>query len=222
MSKVLVVAVHPDDETLGCAGTLLKHRMQGDEIFWLIITNISEELGFEQWRVQQRQVEINLVAEMYQFTDVHKLDFPTTRLETVDKSVLVKRVGEIINLVKPAVVYLPHPGDAHSEHKAVFDAVFSCTKSFRYPFVKKVLVMETLSETEFGAPFVNSPFVPNYFVDISDFVQQKVEIMKIYKSEVGDHPFPRSVENIKALGLFRGAVAGVASAEAFMALKIIE
>jgi N-acetylglucosamine malate deacetylase 1 len=88
--------------------------------------------------------------------------------------------------------------------------------------LKKVLMYECLSETEFAPAFNEKVFIPNYFVDISEFFEKKIEIMRIYSSELGDHPFPRSERNIRALATYRGAVAGCEYAEAFQIVKIID
>ena len=93
---------------------------------------------------------------------------------------------------------------------------------FRYPFIKKIYMMETLSETEFAPSTKEDSFVPNVFVDISDFMDRKIEIMKLFESEIKEHPFPRSEENIKALAIFRGASCGCRYAESFMLLKEIK
>jgi len=220
-NKVIVVAVHPDDETLGCGGTILRHIKEGDEVYWLTITAITEKVGYAKEVVEKRNQELEEVAEAYGFTKAIHLDFATTKLDEYTKTELISSISKVLRDVKPNIIYLQHRGDAHSDHCDVFDAVYSCTKSFRYPFLKEVYAMETLSETEFAAPLVMNAFIPNNFVDISDYMERKLEIMALYKSELGEHPFPRSVRNIKALGTLRGAQAGVDSAEAFMCLKII-
>ena len=112
--------------------------------------------------------------------------------------------------------------DAHSDHRFTFDAVVACTKSFRYPFIKKVFMYECISETEFAPQLPEKIFVPNYFVDITDFFARKLEIMQVYQSELGEHPFPRSNRNIEALATYRGASAGVVYAESFQVVKIID
>ena len=112
--------------------------------------------------------------------------------------------------------------DAHSDHRYTFDSVMSCTKSFRYPFIKKILMYECLSETEFAPQLHEKIFIPNYFVDISKFLPRKLEIMKVYQSEIGEHPFPRSLRNIEALAVFRGASVGVEYTESFQVIKIID
>ncbi len=221
MKKVLVVAVHPDDETLGCGGTLLKHKANGDEIHWLIATDIKESEGYDISAIKQRNKEITKVEDLYGFTSVNKLDLSTTKVDTYSMSVLVSKISSVIDRIRPDTIYLPFKGDVHSDHKYIFDAAYSCTKSFRYPFIKKIYMMEILSETEFSVSVKEDSFVPNVFVDISDYMDSKIEIMKIYKSEMGEHPFPRSERNIRALANFRGATCGSEYAESFVLLKEI-
>jgi LmbE family N-acetylglucosaminyl deacetylase len=221
MKKVLVVAVHPDDETLGCGGTLLKHKANGDEIHWLIATDIKESEDYDISAIKQRNKEIKKVEDLYGFTSVNKLDLSTTKVDTYSMSVLVSKISSVIDRIRPDTIYLPFKGDVHSDHKYIFDAAYSCTKSFRYPFIKKIYMMEILSETEFSVSVKEDSFVPNVFVDISDYMDSKIEIMKIYKSEMGEHPFPRSERNIRALANFRGATCGSEYAESFVLLKEI-
>jgi N-acetylglucosamine malate deacetylase 1 len=222
MANVIVIAAHPDDETLGVGGTLLKHKKKGDNIYWLIVTGISEKMGFTAARVKERNEEILKVANMYGFTKTFTLDYPTMSLSSRDVVELVPKISAIFQEVKPEITYTLNRSDAHSDHRVIFDAVMSCTKSFRYPYIKQVLMYECISETEFAPALPEKAFIANYFVDISDFLKQKLEIMEIFKSEVGQHPFPRSLENIKALAHFRGASTGVQYAEAFQLLKYID
>jgi len=219
MNKVLIVAVHPDDETLGCGGTLLKHKSNGDEIYWLIITGLDDR--FDKSIIEKRKKEIQLVKKTYDFNRIYQLDFPTMRVDEFSMSELIGKISNVFNEVKPNIVYLPFKSDVHSDHRKVFEASFSCVKTFRYPFVKKVLMMETISETDFAPATKEDIFVPNVFVDISNFFDKKIEIMKIYESELGIHPFPRSLETIEALAKVRGAQAGCKYAESFMLLKEI-
>ena len=222
MSKILVIAVHPDDETLGCGGTLLKHKANGDEIHWLIATDIKESEGYGISTIKKRNKEITKVEDLYGFTSVNKLDLSTSKVDTYSISVLVSKISSVINRIKPDIIYLPFKGDVHSDHKYIFDAAYSCTKTFRYPFIKKIYMMETLSETEFAPSIKEDSFVPNVFIDISNYMDKKIEIMKVYESEIGEHPFPRSERNIRALGTLRGATCGCYYAESFVLLKEIQ
>lgn len=217
MREVLVVSVHPDDETLGCAGTLLKHKENGDKIHWLICTEVKEDNVFQ----EKRNEEIKKVRELYDFDSCHNLKFPTRRIDEICFSDLIESVSNIINKVRPEIVYLPFKGDVHTDHRKIFEAAYSCTKSFRYSFVNEVYMMEVLSETEFAPATKDDAFIPNTFVDISKYMDKKIQIMNVFESEVSEHPFPRSERNIRALGTFRGATAGCEYAESFMLLKAI-
>ena len=222
MKKVLVVAVHPDDETLGCGGTLLRHKAEGDEIHWLIMTNVFEEDGWSKDFIEKRKRQVKKIASLFSFKTTTNLNYPTTKLEEFPRSQVLKGVSEVLEKVQPQIVYLPFKGDVHSEHGYTFEIVYSCTKVFRYPFVSKILCMETLSETDFAVPTADNLFVPNSFVDITGYLDQKLEALKIYESEMGEHPFPRSTESIRALATLRGVQGGVKAAECFMLIKSIE
>jgi lmbE-like protein len=214
-NKILVVAVHPDDETLGCGGTLLKHKHDGDEIYWLICTKMDENSDY----YTTRENEIKQASDAYKFDGVFSLGLNTMRVDEYSMSELISKVSKAINEVKPNIIYLPFKGDVHSDHRKIFEASYSCTKVFRYPFIKKIYMMETLSETEFAPGVKEDAFVPNSFVDISNYLDKKIEIMKIFKSEIEEHPFPRSERNLRALATLRGATCGCEYAESFMLLK---
>ena len=219
MSTVLVVAPHPDDETLGCGGTLLRHLAEGDQVHWLIMSTITTDAGFSLKKVESREKEIQQVANQYGFASFHQADFISTQLDTYPMSSLIDVASGYISEIKPDLLYLPYRQDVHSDHAAVFDAVSSCTKSFRYPHIKSVKVYETLSETEFSLGTGDAQFKPNCWIDISDYVDRKIEIMTSFDGEMAPHPFPRSEYNIRALATLRGATAGFNAAESFMILK---
>jgi N-acetylglucosamine malate deacetylase 1 len=221
VEKVLIVAPHPDDETLGCGGSLLRHKSEGDQIHWLIMTTVTEDVGYSQQQISSRETEIEKVAAVYGFPSFLQTNFVTTTLDTYSKSVLIREVSSYFSEVQPNIIYLPFRNDVHSDHAAVFDAVAACSKSFRYPYIRKVRAYETLSETEFSIRPDKAGFSPNLWIDISEYLDRKIEIMRMYEGEMGKHPFPRSEQNIRALASYRGAVAGVLAAEAFVSMKEI-
>jgi len=219
MSTVLVVAPHPDDETLGCGGTMLRHVDQGDEVHCLIVTRMDESLGFSEEHVERRAGEIERVADAYGIEHPTNLGFPATRLDEQPMADLVEAVGEVVDEVEPQIVYVPYRNDIHTDHAAVFDAVASCSKWFRYPFIQRVLAYETLSETDFAMNPDTDGFRPDVFCNVTGYVDEKIEIMRIYESEMGAHPFPRSEASIRALATLRGGASGFEAAEAFMLLR---
>lgn len=219
VNKVLVVAVHPDDETLGCGGTLLRHHANGDEIHWCIVTGMNPATTSPD-RIKSRQAEIDTVARKFGFKSVIQMQMITTEVDQLSDSERVKRFSTIISELQPTMVYLPFLRDAHSDHRAVFEAVYSCTKSFRYPSIRTVYMMEVPSETDFSIP-TGPGFQPNVWVDISPYLQKKLDILSVFESEMGTHPFPRSLKNCEAWATIRGAQAGCTYAESFMVLKQI-
>jgi LmbE family N-acetylglucosaminyl deacetylase len=216
--RTLVVAPHPDDELLGCGGTLLRRKSEGSELGWLIVTGISEEHGFSREQVEQRDAEIEQVRTGLGVNQLYNLRLPTTRLDTLPMVDLISSFSEVFKDFQPEEVLTPHKGDIHTDHQIVSKAVASCTKWFRHPSIKSVMAYETLSETEFGLE-QNETFHPNVFIDIGSFLERKLELLKIYASELSDFPFPRSETNLKVLAQLRGASAGFKAAEAFQLLR---
>ncbi len=214
----MCIAVHPDDETLGCGGTILKHIAAKDKVSWLIVTDMKNELGFSENTMAKREVEIRKVKSFYKFCEVTRLGLPTTCLDMIGQRKLVGAIFDAVSKFQPEVLYLPFYGDAQSDHRMVFEASISCLKSFRCPSVKKALMMETPSETDYCFPSEKC-FSPNYYVDITDTFEGKLRAMKIYESEYGIAPFPRSKEILRAFATLRGSFIGRQYAEAFVILK---
>ena len=218
--NILVVSPHPDDETLGAGGTLLKYKMEGQKVFWLNCSNVDVSYGYPGDMVNKRLKEIELVKERYAFDGYMDLHLRPSKLDSYPRHDIISMISEVIGRWKPEELLAPYQFDAHSDHRVVFDLLVPFFKSFRYPFIKKVLMMEILSETDNAVPPFG--FTPNYFVDISNYLESKIDIMKLYKDEIKYPPFPRSEENMRALSRYRGATASVEYAEAFMLLKEIK
>jgi LmbE family N-acetylglucosaminyl deacetylase len=216
VSVVLVIAPHPDDETLGCGGTLLRHKAAGDQVHWLIVTAMSAS-----GNSAVRDAEISDVTRACGFDGVHRLNLETARLDTLPLDKLITAIKTVIDEIAAEILYLPHAGDAHSDHRIVFEASWAAVKIFRTPDVRRVLSYETLSETNFAAPVASQPFAPNWFEDISAFLERKIEILQIYSGELAAPPFPRSLEAVRALATLRGSESGAIAAEAFMLLRNI-
>ena len=219
--KTLVIAPHPDDELLGCGGTLLRRSAEGGTIGWLLMTAITEEAGWQTEKVAQRAREIQRVREGLGVQSQHFFPsgFPTAELDQIPMSKLVSRISDVFKQFEPEEVLLPYPGDVHSDHRITFEAACACTKWFRYPSVRRVLVYETPSETDFGIDPRDSGFRPNVFIDISQFEDRKMKLMAIYESEMGEFPFPRSEKALSALAQVRGSQSGFEAAEACILIR---
>ncbi len=221
MNTILVVAPHPDDETLGCGGTLLKHKSAGDRVIWLIATSMTEERGYARTSVVQRSKDIEEVAKAFSFDEVVELGYPAAALDEIPKSDLVSSFMKVVGSIEPDIIYVPYRNDAHSDHACVYDAVISSSKSFRMPCVKRILAYETLSETDFDFRPGTDTFKPNSYVCIEGFIEQKLDILNIYHAELAPFPFPRSIEAIHSLAKVRGVQCNSRAAEAFMLIKEI-
>ena len=217
--NILVVSPHPDDETLGAGGTLIKMKKLGHKVYWL---NITDMVG-EKWDTEvtkKRQKQIDTVKDLYGFDGFFNLRLPPTQLSSLEEGEIISKIKEIIAIVKPEWLIIPGQYDAHSDHRTVYNCCMACTKAFRSPFIKRITTMEIISETDYG--FQKELFEPNLFIDISDELEDKIRIMKEYVTEIGSVPFPRSLENIRALATFRGGSCNCRFAEAFCIVKQME
>lgn len=148
--KILVVSPHTDDETLGAGGFLLKHADAGDDLYWLNVTNVKEKYGYTKDEEVQGREEIRRVSARYRMKEYIDLELEPAGLDKYHTSELVQMFSKEVERIQPDIVILPFSNDVHSDHKIVFEAAYSSTKSFRYPSVKKVLCMEIISETDYA------------------------------------------------------------------------
>ena len=219
MNKVLVVAPHPDDETLGCGGTLLRHRAEGDSIHWLIVTRMDAKDGWPEQRIRSRAAELEKVQSHFGFATRKELGFATTRVDQVPRGELVKAFAEAYEKIEPEILYLPYDGDAHSDHRHIAEAAAAGCKWFRCPTLRQIFAYETLSETGFN--LLAPAFRPNSYVDIASYLEGKLEAMRLYEGEMGRFPFPRSEDAIRAQAAMHGSACGKTAAEAFVLLRNI-
>ena len=220
--KILVVSPHTDDETLGAGGFLLKHADAGDELYWLNVTNVKEEYGYTKEEESQGREEIERVAARYRMKEYIDLQLEPAGLDRYRTSELVQMFSGEVRRIQPDIVILPYSNDVHSDHKIVFEAAYSSTKSFRYPSVTNILCMESISDSVSAPEMCGGGYVPNYYVDISGYLEEKIAIMKEYKNEIKESPFPRNEQAIRGLAKYRAAACNVEYAEAFRVLKEIE
>lgn len=217
--NVIAISVHPDDETLGCGGSLLAHRDAGDVLDWLILTRPGDDRHTPDV-VERKRQQVEAVARAYAMRTTTQLDLPAGRLDTVAFADVLHAVEATIRDTAPDLVYVVSPGDVHTDHEIGFRATMSVLKPFRMRAlgVRRVEAYETLSSTEAAA---SPSFAPNVYRDISATIDEKLRVMDLYVTEVQPEPLPRSPSAIRALARLRGATVGVAHAEAFALVREI-
>lgn len=222
-SVVLVIAAHPDDEVLGCGGTIARHVRQGDEVHVAIMAEGITSRDDRRDRASRKGELTELAEAAHKANDllgVSSLDmqgFPDNRMDAMARLDVIKEVETLIDRHRPDTVYSHHVGDVNIDHRRLHEAVVTaCRPMPKNHAVTRLLFFEVSSSTEWQPPGSAQPFVPNWFVDITDCMNTKVEALKTYASEMRPWPHARSIEAVQALAGFRGGTVGVAAAEAFV------
>lgn len=217
MNRVVVVAPHADDEIIGCGATIARHIKEGDEVTIIIATNAS--IGApELYREDQVENTRSEAIAAHRFLGVKEtvfMDFPAPALNAFPEFKISLELSKIFQKIKPTHLYLPHPGDIHQDHKAIYRSSLVAARPQGENKVSNIYCYETLSETEW-TPMQEKAFVPNHFVDVTDVFSKKSEAMKFFGSQIKEFPHSRSVETFEALAMYRGATIGVERAEAFI------
>lgn len=216
-NKILVIAPHADDEVIGCGATMAKAISNGDEVYVIIATNanIGAPELFDKKDIENVRQE---ALDAHKHLGVKKtffLDFPAPSLNAFPEYKISIELSKIISDLKPNILYIPHPGDLHQDHKAIYRASLVAARPQGDYSIKEIYCYETLSETEW-APYQEKSFIPNVFNDTSDYFEKKIEAMRFFKSQIKEFPHTRSIETFEALAKFRGATVGVKRAESFI------
>lgn len=217
MKNILVIAPHPDDEVLGCGGTIVRHAQKGDAVYLLVVTKAYTPEWSEEF-IKNRPKEVALANKILGIKKTFFLDFPTVKLDTIPQKILNAAIEKVIKEVAPDIMYIPHKGDLNRDHRLVFESALVAARPSHNP-VGKIVSYEVLSETDFGQAL--EAFIPNIYVDISDVFNKKMEAMKVYGSELKEYPHPRSAEIIEILAKKRGSEGGFKMAEGFAVIREI-
>ncbi len=212
--NILVIAAHPDDEVLGCGGVIARHAAQGDEVHVLVATRGIPEIFAPEF-IEEIRRELKAAHQILKVTETHFLDFPAPKLDVIPGHELADGIKKVIYTLRPGTIYLPHGGDIHLDHRAVYMAGLVAARPSSNCPVKKILCYETLSETEWAPTALDSAFVPNVFVNITDYLDVKLQAMACYRTQLKEPPHSRSLETIQALATLRGSTVGFFAAEAF-------
>ena len=218
--RILVVAPHPDDETLGVGGTIAKFAARGDEVFVLMVSGHLPPL----YNREDYEKTVSEAYSAFSILGVFKSEFleiPATMIGDQPLHKVNGRISKIVNDFNPHIVFCPYP-DRHVDHRLVFDSVMVATRPVGIGRdIEIVATYETLSETHWNAPHIEPNFTPNWVVNISDYIDTKLAALKCYESQISDFPGPRSIEAVESLAKFRGTQAGFGYGEGFHIVRMI-
>lgn len=225
-SRILVLAAHPDDEVLGCGGTITRMAREGHEVYIAILgegitSRYLERQKAEPHLVRSLQSISHQVAKTIGAKELFTYNLPDNRLDTVPLLDIIKIIESLIRCLSPSVVYTHHGGDLNVDHQLVHRAVLTATRPVKdYP-VREVYTFEVPSSTEWSFQQTGPVFRPNTFVDISTSLETKLKAMSLYDTEVRFFPHPRSPEALQAIARRWGSIAGCDAAEAFELVRAI-
>ena len=224
-NSVFVIAAHPDDEVLGCGGSIARHADAGDHVQVLIVAEgaTSRQQQRDQGQVGTELSDLAIAAqkagEILGATGVELLDLPDNRLDSIDRLDLVKLIEAKIEHYQPQIVYTHHAGDVNIDHRRLHESVVTACRPTPGHCVKRLLSFEVASSTEWQPPGSAPAFQPNWFVDISSQWSRKRLALEAYANEMRPWPHARSVKALEHLARWRGAQVGVQAAEAFCLLR---
>lgn len=223
MKKVLVIAAHPDDEVLGCGGTMAKLAADGCEVNVLIVTDGSSSQYADSDNLQQiiddKKKETWNCAQTLGVKQVYYGELPDMRLDTVPHTAINKVIESAIDQLKPDTVFTHFWGDVNMDHQNVYKSTLVAVRPVMGQTVKEVYCYRVPSSTEWTPSKTDTMFMPDVFVDISDVAEQKYEAFSKYSTELRDYPHPRSVQHLKELDVARGLEVGQGPTETFVLLR---
>ena len=217
LSKIVVISAHPDDEALGSGGTLLKSKKIGHEVHFLFMTNGISSRSMSKEDLNNRSEGLNRAMNFFSPSSYKALDYPDNKLDMVPLLEITKEVEDFLKKIKPDILITHFANDLNIDHRITFQACMTACRPGSTSFVKKILSFEVLSATDWNLGALR--FSPNYFVDISDCIDEKISYLNCYSSEIKNCPNARSLENIRALSRLRGSEVFVHNAEGFMLLR---
>lgn len=218
--RILVIAAHPDDEVLGCGGTIADHVQRGDEVHIMLMGHGLEARGPAPRTGNKAKLALAKAAhrasEILGAASLAMRNFPDNRMDTVALLDVVREVEAALARIVPDTVYTHHCGDVNIDHRRIHEAVVTACRPLPGQPVKTLLFCEVSSSTEWQPPDTAPAFVPNWFVDVSNTLETKCRALEAYASEMRAWPHARSIEAVRHLARWRGATVGIPAAEAFV------
>ena len=219
----MLVAAHPDDELLGCGGTLLYFKKKGYDIKIIFLSDGESsrlrKKNKKKLLIKRREKQAIKISELCNFRKPSFARFPDNQLDGVLLIKIIKFIEREIIKFKPSILITHNENDLNIDHKTVFDAVVTATRPSTKTFVNSIYCFETPSSTENNFSNLKVNFNPSLYFDISKFINKKIDLLKVYKNELKSYPHPRSLEGVRVLAKYRGTQIGKKYAEAFYVLR---
>jgi len=217
--NILIIAAHSDDEALGCSGVIARHVAEGDNVHLLFMTDgVASRSGSGDG--DNRLTSAHGASKILRVTSFTNLNFPDNQMDSIPLLDIVKEIENTIVQTQPEVIYTHHIGDLNIDHQITHKAVVTACRPQPGFCVEEVYAFEVLSSTEWNTPGVQA-FSPNVFIDITDYIDIKKQVLEIYSEEMRQPPHSRSIDNALRLNALRGNSVGVDYAEAFELIRMI-
>lgn len=218
---VVVVAPHPDDEVLGVGGTIARLSDAGADVHVAIVTT-GRAPRFAAEQVAGVRAEAAAAHAVLGVTQTHYLDCPAAELGEYAHTELNRAIADVVRRTDARTIFAPHPGDIHLDHQLSFLSALVSARPHQHDYPTRIFAYETLSETNWNAPYLTPGFLPNLFIDISDTLQRKLDAFACFESQQKAPPHERSVATLTALATLRGATVHRRAAEGFVTIRIVE
>jgi LmbE family N-acetylglucosaminyl deacetylase len=219
--SVLVVVAHPDDEVLGCGGTIARHVAEGDTVHAVFLADgVSSRHDADTDDLARRLAATEQARQILGISTITFLGLPDNRLDGMPLIEVIQPLAHVIDQGKPQIIYTHHFGDLNVDHRIAHQAVMTACRPTPDCMIREIYAFEVMSSTEWSSVGL-MPFLPNLFVDISDFLATKMHALEAYALEMRSSPHSRSLEHIAELARHHGHCVGVPAAEAFMAMRVI-
>jgi len=221
MKTVLVVAAHPDDEALGCGGTIIRHVERGDKVYAVFIADgVSSRSGISPEVLTLRNDAAEKARKLLGISKTFFLGLPDNRLDGISILDVIQRLESIIKVVMPNIIYTHHHGDLNIDHRITYQAVLTACRPTPESSIHAIYAFEVISSTEWNSQLENA-FFPNHYIEISNYLDAKLKAIEAYSLEMRDKPHSRCIEHVSHLAHHRGYSVGVEAAEAFVTVRTL-
>ncbi len=217
--RILVVAAHPDDETIGVGGTINFHSKRGDDVYLCIMSEGSTAQYKDENMINVKKNTLKDIKKILGIKEIYNLELPDMKLDTLGQLTINRLLENYVREITPAVVYTHHWGDIHKDHQLTFEATMVATRPLVGHNVKRILCYEVPSSTHWLNVPMSNVFVPNVFVNITENIRTKVKALELYNYEMNKYPHPRSIKAILSLTEYRGSNMCLPYAEAFQLIR---